>query len=80
MKVLSITQLVKGKALVSRKSLYVININADNNTVIVGNKKNLEINQIQLRKLNILATEKNLKNSKHKSKINWKTSLKQNKY
>ena len=38
---------IKGKALrFQGKALYVININADNNTVIVGNK-NLEINQIQ---------------------------------
>ena len=51
----------KGIKVSSEKPLYVININADNNTVIVGNKKNLEINQIQLRKLNILATEKEFK-------------------
>ena len=38
--------------------LYVININADNNTIVVGEKKNLEIKKIQLRDLNILASKK----------------------
>ena len=36
----------------------MVNINADNNTVIVGNKENLEIKKIQLRELNILASKK----------------------
>ena len=40
------------------KTLYVINIDADNNTVIVGDKTNLEIKEIQLRNLNILAPQK----------------------
>ncbi len=48
----------KGIKVSSEKPLYVININADNNTLIVGNKENLEIKQIQLRELNILATKK----------------------
>ena len=39
----------------SDKPLYVININSENNTVVVGNKQNLEIKEIQLRELNILA-------------------------
>ena len=48
----------KGIKISSNKPLYVININADNNTVIVGNKENLEIKEIKLRELNILATKK----------------------
>ncbi len=48
----------KGIKISSNKPLYVVNINAENNTVIVGNKENLEISEIQLRDLNILAPEK----------------------
>tara|TARA_B000000609_G_C24132710_1_gene326365 strand:- start:11 stop:1138 length:1128 start_codon:yes stop_codon:yes gene_type:complete len=48
----------KGIKISSEKPLYVININAENNTVIVGNKQNLEIKKIQLRELNILAPTK----------------------
>ncbi len=48
----------KGIKIASKKPLYVININSDNNTVIVGNKENLEIKEIILRDLNILADEK----------------------
>ena len=48
----------KGIKISSDKPLYVININADNNTVIVGRKENLEIKEIQLRELNILAKHK----------------------
>ncbi len=48
----------KGIKISSDKPLYVVNINADNNTVIVGNKENLEIKKIQLRDLNILASKK----------------------
>ena len=44
----------KGIKISSDQPLYVININADNNTVIVGKKENLEIKEIQLRELNIL--------------------------
>ena len=44
----------KGIKISSDQPLYVININADNNTVIVGRKENLEIKEIQLRELNIL--------------------------
>ena len=43
----------KGIKISSSKPLYVININADNNTVIVGEKENLKIKEIQLRELNI---------------------------
>ena len=45
----------KGIKISSDKPLYVVNINASENTVIVGNKENLEIKEIQLRDLNILA-------------------------
>ena len=48
----------KGIKISSDKPFYVVNINADNNTVIVGNKENLEIKKIQLRELNILASKK----------------------
>ncbi len=48
----------KGIKIASNKPLYVININSDNNTVIVGNKENLEIKEIRLRELNILADKK----------------------
>ncbi len=48
----------KGIKISSEKPLYVVNINADNNTVVVGNKENLEIKEIVLRDLNILASEK----------------------
>ena len=48
----------KGIKISSSKPLYVININADNNTVIVGEKENLKIKEIQLRELNILASKK----------------------
>ena len=42
----------------NEKPFYVININAENNTVIVGEKKNLEIKEIQLRELNLIAPKK----------------------
>ena len=48
----------KGIKISNSKPLYVININATDNTVIVGNKENLEIKEIQLRELNILAPKK----------------------
>ena len=48
----------KGIKISSAKPLYVVNIDATNNTVIVGNKENLEIKEIQLRELNILASKK----------------------
>jgi len=51
----------KGIKISSDQPLYVININADNNTVIVGRKENLEIKEIQLRELNILAKHKEFK-------------------
>ncbi len=48
----------KGIKISSTKPLYVVNINADKNTVIVGDKENLEIKEIQLRELNILGSKK----------------------
>ncbi len=45
----------KGIKISGDKPLYVVNINADENKVIVGNKENLEIKEIQLRELNFLA-------------------------
>ena len=51
----------KGIKISSDKPLYVVNINADNNTVIVGGKESLEIKEIRLRDLNILALEQEFK-------------------
>ena len=48
----------KGIKISNKKPLYVVNINADENTVIVGHKENLEIKKIHLRDLNILAPKK----------------------
>ena len=42
----------------SDKPLYVVNINAEDNTVVVGKRENLEIKEINLRELNILAARK----------------------
>ena len=47
----------KGIKISGNKPLYVVNINAGDNTVVVGNKENLEIKEIQLRDLNILASK-----------------------
>ena len=48
----------KGIKISNEKPLYVVNIDASNNTVIVGNKENLEIKKIKLRDLNILEKRK----------------------
>ncbi len=48
----------KGIKISNENPLYVINIDADNNTIVVGKKKNLEIKKIQLKDLNILAPKK----------------------
>ena len=48
----------KGIKISSDKPLYVVNINAEDNTVIVGSKENLEINEIYLRDINLLASKK----------------------
>ena len=48
----------KGIKIASNNPLYVINIDSDNNTIIVGNKECLEVKKIILRDLNILGSEK----------------------
>ena len=48
----------KGIKISNDKPLYVINIDSDKNTIIVGNKENLVIKEIQLRELNLLAPKK----------------------
>jgi tRNA-specific 2-thiouridylase len=48
----------KGIRVASNNPLYVINIDADNNSIVVGEKDYLEIKKIKLRELNILASEK----------------------
>ena len=52
----------KGIKISNDKPLYVININADNNTIIAGAKELLEIKEIKLKNLNILGEEKDFKN------------------
>ena len=47
----------KGIKISSNKPLYVVNIDAEKNTLIVGKKENLEIKEILLRDLNILAAK-----------------------
>ena len=48
----------KGIKIASSNPLYVININADNNTIIVGGKECLEVKELKLRDLNILGSQK----------------------
>ena len=48
----------KGIKIASKNPLYVINIDAENNTIIVGNKESLEVKKISLRDLNILGSKK----------------------
>ena len=74
----------KGIKISSEKPLYVINIDADKNTLIVGNKENLEIKKLQLRNLNILGQKKDFEKTINikvrstgkllKSKIKFKNS------
>ncbi len=52
----------KGIKISNEKPLYVVNINADNNTIIVGDKKLLEIKEIKLRNLNLLGNKKDFEN------------------
>ena len=52
----------KGIKISNDKPLYVVNINADNNTIIVGAKELLEIKEIKLRNLNLLGNEKDFEN------------------
>ena len=48
----------KGIKIASNNPLYVINIEANNNTIIVGDKECLEVKEIKLRELNILGSKK----------------------
>jgi len=48
----------KGIKISSNNPLYVVNIDAKNNTIIVGNKECLEVQKIKLRDLNILGSKK----------------------
>ena len=50
----------KGIKIASNNPLYVINIDADNNTIIVGGKECLEVKKIKLRDLNVLGSNKEL--------------------
>ncbi len=48
----------KGIKISSNNPLYVVNIDADNNTIIVGKKEYLEVKEIKLRDLNVLGSKK----------------------
>jgi tRNA-specific 2-thiouridylase len=48
----------KGIKIASNNPLYVIDIDANNNTIIVGDKECLEVKEIKLRELNILGSKK----------------------
>ena len=52
----------KGIKISNDKPLYVINIDADNNTIIAGTKDLLEVKEIKLRDLNILGSKKDFEN------------------
>jgi tRNA-specific 2-thiouridylase len=52
----------KGIKIANNNPLYVINIDAENNTIIVGNKECLEVKEIKLRELNILGLKKEFDN------------------
>tara|TARA_Y200000002_G_C22596995_1_gene627783 strand:- start:31 stop:1158 length:1128 start_codon:yes stop_codon:yes gene_type:complete len=52
----------KGIKISNEKPLYVVNINADDNTIIVGEKDYLKIREIKLRNLNVLGEKKDFKN------------------
>ena len=52
----------KGIKISGDKPLYVVNINADNNSIIVGSKESLIIKEIKLRDLNILGNKKDFEN------------------
>tara|TARA_A100001015_G_scaffold131875_1_gene146409 strand:+ start:67 stop:1194 length:1128 start_codon:yes stop_codon:yes gene_type:complete len=53
----------KGIKIASNNPLYVIKIDADNNSIIVGEKDCLEIKKIKLRELNILGSKKEFEDS-----------------
>ena len=50
----------KGIKIASSKPLYVVNIDANKNTIIVGSKECLEVKKIRLGELNILGSKKEL--------------------
>ena len=52
----------KGIKIASNNPYYVININADTNTVVVGSKEFLEVKEIKLRELNILGSKEEFNN------------------
>tara|TARA_X000001036_G_scaffold349406_1_gene329907 strand:- start:122 stop:1249 length:1128 start_codon:yes stop_codon:yes gene_type:complete len=52
----------KGIKIASNYPLYVINIDADKNTIIVGSKECLEVTEIKLRELNVLGTKEEFNN------------------
>ena len=52
----------KGIKISNKNPLYVVNIDADNNAIIVGNKESLEIKEIKLRNLNLLGNQKEFEN------------------
>ena len=52
----------KGIKIASSDPLYVINIDADRNSIMVGNKECLEVKKIKLRDLNILGSKKEFNN------------------
>ena len=52
----------KGIKIASKSPLYVIKIDAENNSIIVGEKDSLEIKKIKLRELNILGSKKEFEN------------------
>ena len=59
---LLILQLVKGIKIANSEALYVIKINNEDNSIIVGPKEALTINKISLRELNILGSSEEFKN------------------
>ena len=52
----------KGIKIAHSEPLYVVNINAEKNTIIVGPKESLVIKKINLRNMNILGSDKDFKN------------------
>ncbi|MFL2877837.1 MAG: tRNA 2-thiouridine(34) synthase MnmA [Candidatus Pelagibacter sp.] len=52
----------KGIKIASSKPLYVINIDAKNNTIIAGDKECLEVKEIKLRELNLLGSKNEFDN------------------
>jgi|TARA_B100000780_G_scaffold264504_1_gene219211 tRNA-specific 2-thiouridylase len=52
----------KGIKIAHTEPLYVVNINAKKNTIVVGPKESLIIKKIKLRDINILGSEKEFKN------------------